>query len=198
MIEPEASQHLFENFFKTPFCLIDLAAIQDDVLREKVQEHVKGIALLMTLKHAFNKNLQIYFEQILINIFQKLDQSGNRDEVIDLLYYLLNEGQFLDKNRFLRLLHQEFHPDIEGRVMTIAQQLRTEGKLEGWHEGKLEGKLEGTLEGKLEGELEGRIDIAKRLLARGTDAKTVAELTNLPLAKIEMLQKHILDTIVTS
>lgn len=172
MIEPEASRSLFENFFKTPFCLIDLTLIEDDDLRKNLQNHVRGIALLMTLKHVFDKKLQNYFEQTLITVFKQLDKSGDRDEVIDMLYYLLNEGEFLNEEQFWAILHQEFHPDIEDRVMTIAQKLRASGKEEGRQEGKLEAKLE----------------VARRMLAEGTEMAFIVKLTGLSIQQIKELQ----------
>ena len=177
MIEPEASRSLFENFFKTPFCLIDLTIIEDKTLRENLQHHVRGIALLMTLKHVFDKNLQTYFEQTLVTAFKQLDRSGNRDEVVDMLYYLLNEGEFLNEEQFWSIIHQEFHPDIEGKVMTIAQRLRASGIEEGIEKGIEKGKLEAKLE------------VAQRMLVEGTDIAFIAKLTGLPIQKIKELQK---------
>lgn len=177
MIEPEASKNLFDNFFKTPFCLIDLATIEDDDLRKKLQNHVRGIALLMTLKHVFDRKLQNYFEQTLVTVFKQLDNCGDRDEVIDMLYYLLNEGQFLNEKKFWTILHQEFHPDIEGKVMTIAQRLRASGIEEGIEKG-----IE-------KGEFKAKLEVAQRMLAEGVDIAFIAKLTGLSREKIKELEK---------
>ena len=186
MITPAASQKIFEDFFKTPFCLIDLTIIEDETLRKNLQNHVKGIALLMTLKHIFDKNLQTYFEHTLVTAFKQLDQSNSRDELVDMLYYLLNEGIFLNKERFWHILHKEFNPATEGKVMTIAQEL----KAQGIEEGILKGRLEGRLEGKLEGKLEAKLEVAQRMLANGIDLNVIATLAELPIKHIKQLYKH--------
>ncbi|TAK75919.1 MAG: hypothetical protein EPO11_04870, partial [Gammaproteobacteria bacterium] len=131
LIQPDTAKHLFTHLFTQPFSLIDLATIKDETLRKHVQERVKGIALLMALKHVYDRNLQIFFEQTLINPLKRLDQAGDSDEVVDVIYYLLNENEFLNGKRFWDTLHQEFSPNTEGKIMTIAQQLRQEGMLEG-------------------------------------------------------------------
>ena len=174
MITPAASQKIFEDFFKTPFCLIDLTIIEDETLRKNLQNHVKGIALLMTLKHIFDKNLQTYFEHTLVTAFKQLDQSNSRDELVDMLYYLLNEGIFLNKERFWHILHEEFNPATEGKVMTIAQQL----------------KAQGIEEGILKGVLKGKLEVAQRMLANGIDLNVIATLAELPIKHIKQLYNH--------
>jgi predicted transposase/invertase (TIGR01784 family) len=56
-------------------------------------------------------------------------------------------------------------------------------------EGKLEGREEGKLEGREEGEAigieKGKLEIAKAMLAKGMDVKTVADLTGLPLGMLQ-------------
>lgn len=173
MIHPEASQKIFDALFQSPLCLIDLTSIEDDVLRKQAQEHVKGIALLMSLKHVFDKNLQAYFDQILLDLFKKMDRRGDRDDVADMLYYLLNEGDFLDEDKFWYTLHQEFSPETEEKVMTIAQKLEARGR----EKGKVEGKFEAQLE------------IAETLLAEGLEPDLIAKATKLSLTKIKELQK---------
>lgn len=166
MIYPEASQKLFEDLFNKPFQLVDLSEIQDETLRAYAQRHTKGIALLLTLKHIFDKNLNNVFEKKLLDIYKNLDQSGNRDDLGDMLYYLLNEGNFLNKERFLTLLHEEFSPDVEDKVMTIAQQLKEEGRQEG---------LE---------------IVAAKLLQEKADAERISMLTGLTLTRIKEIQQR--------
>jgi predicted transposase/invertase (TIGR01784 family) len=169
MIEPEASKELFDSFFKTPFCLIDLATIEDEELRKNLQGRVRGVALLMTLKHIFDKNLQILFEQVLVDAYKRLDQSGNRDDVADMLFYLLNEGEFLSEDRFWLIIHQEFSPEVEGKLMAIAQKLEARG-------------IEKGVEKR-------NIEIAERLLSENAELAFIAKITGLSLAKIEELKK---------
>jgi predicted transposase/invertase (TIGR01784 family) len=173
MIEPAASRELFEDFFKTPFCLIDLTTIEDEALRKHLQNRVRGVALLLTLKHVFDKNLQAFFEKVLVDAYKDLDQSGNRDDVADMLYYLLNEGEFLNEEQFWSIINQEFSSEVRGKVMTIAQKLEARGMEKG----------------KIEGKLEGKMEIADRLLSENAELVFIAKITGLSLEKIKELKK---------
>jgi hypothetical protein len=171
MIEPEASKELFDTFFKTPFCLIDLAVIEDKALKKQLQDHVSGVALLMTLKHVFDRNLEAFFEQVLVDAYKHLDRSGNRDDLTDMLYYLLNEGEFLDEDRFWSILHQKFSPETEVKIMTIAQKLEARA-------------LEKGLE-------QGFEEVAKNLLSEGADLAFISKVTKLPLSRVQELKKNL-------
>lgn len=130
LIEPEASRKIFHNLFTQPFSLIDLAAIPDETLREAAQDRVRGVALLMSFKHVFDRNLQEYLEKILLKLLRQLDQAGDIDEVTDVLYYLLNENGYLNKKRFWTVFHNEFSQEVESKMATIAEQIREETRLE--------------------------------------------------------------------
>ncbi len=183
MIEPEASKELFDTFFKTPFCLIDLAVIEDKTLKRQLQDHVSGVALLMTLKHVFDRNLEVFFEQVLVDAYKYLDQSGNRDDLTDMLYYLLNEGEFLDEERFWSILHQEFSPETEVKIMTIAQKLEARALEKGLEKG-----LEQGLEKGLE---QGFEEVAKNLLSEGADLAFISKVTKLSLSRIHELKRNL-------
>jgi len=138
LLAPESVKVIFSQLFTKPFPLVDLAAMPDDTLREKAQTHVRAIALLMALKHAHDRNLKTFFEQVLVSALKQLEQQGGSDAVVDILYYLMTEGKFLKNNELKEIIHREFSQKTEGKLMTITQQIERKAKLEG----KLEGKLE--------------------------------------------------------
>jgi predicted transposase/invertase (TIGR01784 family) len=205
MIEPKASQDLFESFFKTPFCLIDLTVIEDEILRKQLQNHVRGVALLMTLKHVLDKNLQIIFEQLLVHVYKQLDQGKSRDDVADLLYYLLNEGKSLHEDQFWFMLHNEFSKEVEEKVMTIAQRLMARGLKQGIEQGMQQGMQQGVQQGIQQGMQQGiqqgvqqgmqqgiekeKIIIAERMLSEGCELSFITKLTQLSLEKLMVLKK---------
>ena len=76
MIAPEDAKVLFDKLFNTPFQLIDLAAITDEELRIQLQERVQAQALLLSLKHVFDQNLQDYLETVLFDLFQTMEQEA--------------------------------------------------------------------------------------------------------------------------
>lgn len=122
MIEPKEAQDLFNDLFNKPIQLLDLAAIPDEALRDKLQQHVQAQALMLSLKHVFDKNLQEIMETELLASFQALDKMGHGDDVADMLYYLYNEGNLSDSNKFWTFLHRQFSHDVEEKVMTLGQQ----------------------------------------------------------------------------
>jgi predicted transposase YdaD len=122
LIEPEAAKPLFDKLFNTPTQLIDLAAIPDEKLRAQLQGQVQAQALLLSLKHVFDKNLEEYLDTVLLTLYQSLDQQGYRDEVADLLYYLYTEGNLSDSSRFWSYLHRKFSNEVEEKIMTLGQQ----------------------------------------------------------------------------
>lgn len=172
LIKPDQSKEIFGTLFTRPFSLIDLSTIDDDTLRKQAQDHIKGVALLMALKHASDRNLQVFFDQILFKILKRLEQEGDIDEVVDVSYYILKESEFLDKNWFFEMFRsQKFSPEVENKMSTIAQQLEEEGREKG------------------------KIEIAKQLLNEKiglSDAELIAlvkRLTGLSDDKIQELRK---------
>jgi recombination-promoting nuclease RpnB len=175
MIEPDAAKQLFANLFVKPFSLLDLSAIQDEELRQETQNRVKGIALLMALKHSFDRDLQTFFEQIFVNVLKQLDQTGGNDEVVDIIYYLLREGKFLDTRQFLDALHGAISSETEAKIMTIAQQLEKKGIEIGFQQGIHEG-IRKTM-------------MALRMLAEGDDMPSIANASGLTIEEIESLKQ---------
>jgi len=138
LIEPEESKSLFSKLFIEPFTLIDLPAIEDESLRKAAQKHLRGIALLISLKHIFDQHLQTVYEQILLNILKKINQSGDASSVSDLLYYMLKEGKYLDKKRFWQSFHNGFSVEVENNMATIAEQIELIGIEKGIEKNKFE------------------------------------------------------------
>ena len=169
MIAPEEAKPLFDTLFTTPTCLVDLAAIPDEELRVGLQERVRAQALLLSLKHVFDNNLQDYLENVLLSSFSTLDQLGYSDDVADLLYYLYNEGNLVNSNQFWAFLHQRFSKEVEDKVMTLGQQAVQQAYQQGAQQ-----ELKQT---------------ALRMLEKKLDIKLIAEVTKLPLEEIKLLSK---------
>jgi predicted transposase YdaD len=165
MIEPEEAKPLFDGLFKTPIQLIDLAAIPDETFRCQLQEHVRAQALLLSLKHVFDENLQGILETTLLTALKTMDQLGYRDDVADLLYYLYNEGNMTDKNQFWSFLHQKFSHDVEEKIMTLGQQDRLQAAQQA---------LQAT---------------ALRMLDKKLDIQLISEVTKLSQEEIKLLAK---------
>lgn len=169
MIEPKEAQPLFGKLFSTPSCLIDLAALPDEKLRQSLQEQLRAQALLLSLKHVFDKNLQSYLETVLLSSFKTLDQLGYSDDVADLLYYLYNEGNLNNSSAFWHFLHQKFSKKVEDAVMTLGQQAIKEATQQAKHT---------TLQ-----------ETALRMLDEKFDIQVISRITHLSPEEIKQLAK---------
>ena len=78
----------------------------------------------------------------------------------------------------------------EGGAMmsTVFQQVREEGKDIGLQEGKKMGVKEGKEIGVKEGEEKNKLRVAFNCLLKGMDIRTIAEITELPVERIESLK----------
>jgi predicted transposase YdaD len=133
--------------------------------------HDRLVKRLLSIPDVAKDILTLYLPKNVQTLMDLNNLILQRDSFIDdehRAYYLLNEGKFLSKDRFWSILHQEFSPEIEDKVMTIAEQLKAEGEIKG---------IEKT-----------KIEVAKRLLIEGIKLDVIAKVTKLPLTKIKELQ----------
>lgn len=173
MIEPNEARPLFDSLFNSPVQLIDLAAIPDQELRVKLQEHMSAQALLLSLKHVFDDNLQSILETILLSAFKALDEKGYKDDVADLLYYLYNEGNLADSDKFWSFLHSKFSKDVEEKMMTLGQQDKERAFQKGTQQGAQQ-EAQAT---------------ALRMLNEKLDVQLISKITNLSAEEIRQLKK---------
>jgi predicted transposase/invertase (TIGR01784 family) len=176
LIEPEEAVLLFDNLFKTPIQLIDLAALPDEKLRIHLQQHIRAHALLLSLKHVFDANLQSILETSLVVAFKKLEEMGFKDDVADLLYYLYNEGNLIDSEQFWAFLHQKFSSDVEEKVMTLGQRDRQQAVQQAAQQEKIKVLQETAL----------------RMLEKKLDIALISEVTSLTPKEISQLVKKTL------
>ena len=86
-------------------------------------------------------------------------------------------------------------PEHKDTLMTIADQLRQEGRKEGEDKGRQEGRQEGIelgeIKGRQEGEAKGRQEalneMARNMLLRGIERKTVMDVTGLSADELAQL-----------
>ncbi len=96
----------------------------------------------------------------------QIDEAGGRDFIEIELQYLLEWGELSDKEAFFKLIDTQISHEIGEKIMSLAEQLKEEGRLTG------------------------KFEIAERMLAEGSDPVFVAKVTGLSLDKIKALQKN--------
>ena len=135
-----------------------------------MQQHVQAHALLLSLKHVFDHDLQHQLETELLAYFQQLDRAGHTDEVADLLYYLYNEGNLKNADQFWSFLHQKFSKNVEEKIMTLGQQAVQKAVEQAAHQNSIE--------------------IAQRMIAENSNPAFIMKVTGLSLEKIQELQNN--------
>lgn len=161
----DAPPSLIDRYFLKPFQLIDLGQIDDETLKQHTWSGVMEFAL----KHIFARDILPWLKDIADTLHQ-LDNAGGRDFIAIVLQYLLERGELSDKEAFFKLIDTQISHEVGEKIMSLAEQLKKEGRIEG--------------------ELNKEREIAKRLLEEGSDPDFVAKVTGLSLDKIKMLQKH--------
>ncbi|WP_026824296.1 Rpn family recombination-promoting nuclease/putative transposase [Arsenophonus nasoniae] len=170
---------LAESIYTNPFRLADVTTLEDG----EIMQH-KRIALLELLqKHIRRRDMT----ELLDSIVKLLSYNYYTDnQVITMFNYLIQEGNAKKLMEFITEIAKQSEKH-EGALMTIAQALRQEGKIEGRQEGYQLGKNEGVQEGKLEGIQEGMqkgekqasMKIARQMLESGMDRQSVMKFTGL-------------------
>ncbi|TAK73139.1 MAG: Rpn family recombination-promoting nuclease/putative transposase [Gammaproteobacteria bacterium] len=155
----DAPPELVERYFLQPFQLIDLAKIDDKELKQYAWAGVMEFAL----KHIYARDVLPHIIDI-IDVLCYLDRSGGRSYVSLVLQYFLERGDIQDIETFFRLINEHISEEIGEKVMTGAERLIEKG-------------IE-----------KGKLEVAKQLLAKGIEMAFVAQVTGLPVTKIQEVQ----------
>ena len=164
----DAPKELVEKYFLKPFQLLDLGRIDDDSIRQHAWSGIMEFAL----KHIFARDILPHLRNI-ADLMQQVDQQGGGDYLAIVLQYLLERGELSDKEAFFNLIEQQISHQVGEKIMSLSEQLRQEGKLEGIREGEMKGKLE----------------IAERMLAEGSDPIFIEKVSGLSIDQIKKMAK---------
>ncbi|EBC1279744.1 Rpn family recombination-promoting nuclease/putative transposase, partial [Salmonella enterica] len=99
-------------------------------------------------------------------------------QVISLVHYIVQAGETVDAEAFVRELAQRV-PQYGDAFMTIAQQLEQKGIEKGLQQGLQLGEQRGIEKGRNEGKQEGKLEVARTMLQNGIDRNTVMKMTGL-------------------
>jgi len=161
----DAPKEFVDQYFLKPFQLIDLGEIED----EELKKHAWSGVLEFALKHIFARDILPHIKSI-AGLLAQLDQLGGREFVEIVLQYVLERGELKDREQFFELINDNISHEVGGDIMTLAEQIRDEGRIEG--------------------ELKGKLEVAKQLLEDGAEPAFVAKITKLPLPTIKDLKNN--------
>ena len=169
---------LAKRFSTEDLTVISIRDIKDEELRKK---YYSG-AMLYLMKHILDKDIYPYllaelpiFKIIIKEDFQYIE---------DMLYYIIEKAESKNKEKILSLFQEIAPPERKDEIMTIADELRAEGRAEGRAEA-LKTVNQIALEKLREGEKNKSIAVAKKMLAAGFDINAVAKITDLSVDELK-------------
>jgi hypothetical protein len=129
------------------FILYDLNSWSDNEIKGSVFTK----AVLLLFKHIFSPDLQDKLPDV-FSLFKDLSESQTGLQYLEsLIRYLLSNTDDLEINDLKSIVSNAVDQNKGDMVMTIAERLRQEGRLEGKQEGRLEGRQEGRQEAMQQG-----------------------------------------------
>ncbi len=199
---PKSVQNYVPDF---DFFLFDLSTVKDDL-----KGSIKLRVFLDVFAHIFTKS-DSEFEVIIGEHVQTLLEIKNEQPDIvayfkTYIMYVLSARESITLNK---LHHIVENISTEGGmiVATAADKLRREGLLrgrvegekkgrregiaEGEKKGRREGIAEGIAEGEKKGKMEEKIEVARKLLLKDSDIKTIMEITNLSKEEIQKIKGNL-------
>ncbi|MDO6355394.1 Rpn family recombination-promoting nuclease/putative transposase [Caloramator sp. CAR-1] len=106
-----------------------------------------------------------------------IDVLSKKNEDINYAYNLL---KIISKDKKARM-------EYEAKMAAIRDEMTR------LHLAEQKGREEGRMEGRVEGKIEGKKEVAERMLRKGIDVETVAEITGLQITDIEEIRKNMLN-----
>lgn len=158
------------------FYLIDLNQISD----EEILMHGLCAPMELLLKHSFDGEFELDITAYQAVFHACVSEIGD-DYIHSMLEYVDSLADFKIGEKLHKFVEGVF-TDKSKIIMTYGQVLKREAKREGIKEGKQEGIKEGIKKN--------RLVVAKNMLKKGYDVKSIQEITELSKETIEKLKKE--------
>ncbi|ECG8588575.1 Rpn family recombination-promoting nuclease/putative transposase [Salmonella enterica subsp. salamae] len=167
---------LARRIYSQDFTLVDITAIADD----EIMRHRSMAALTLIQKHIRQRDLA----QLLDKLASLLTQNHiSGQQVIALVNYMLQAGEAQDARTLLYEMAQRA-PQYGDELMTLAEQLKQEGRIEGIQQGMRQGMRQGMQTG----EREASRKIARAMLEKGIPEADIIEMTGISAEELPSLQ----------
>lgn len=156
------------NILHTPFPLIDANTVSKDILTS----HLWAGTMEVIMQNRFKQHIGHGLQEIAGNL-NRLILEKDGQLVLELLTYIVNiDDEHRTIQELVDIIHDHLSPTVEKNIMTLADRLREEGRLEK--------ELEFSQQ---------MLEIAQRMLDEGSDIAFVVKVTQLPIDKIKALKK---------
>ena len=160
------------RIYSQNFPLVDITVIPDD----EIMRHRSMAALTLIQKHIRQRDLTRLLDKLAI-LLTRNHISGQ--QVIALVNYMLQAGEAQDARTLLYEMAQRA-PQYGDELMTLAEQLKQEGRNEGIQQGMQQGIQTG--------EREASRKIVRAMLEKGIPAADIIEMTGVSAEELPSLQ----------
>ena len=167
-----ADPALAGKIYSRQFPLVDITVIPDD----EIMRHRSMAALTLIQKHIRQRDLTRFLDK-LAGLLTRNHISGQ--QIIALVNYMLQAGEAQDARTLLYEMAQRA-PQYGDELMTLAEQLKQEGRIEGIQQGMQQGMQTG--------EREASRKIAQAMLKKGIPAADIIEMTGISAEELPSLQ----------
>ena len=141
----KAPAELIEEVWGKPFHLLDLTQIDDETL---LNEGHAGV-LQYAFKHIWSKAFETYLHQILQQLGGCAELAPGAFPLLEILLEYTRSAANLTKDAFVSCVNEApINNDARNEVMTVLDQVKREGVVEGIAEGEARGIAKGEVEGK--------------------------------------------------
>ncbi|HVV68274.1 MAG TPA: Rpn family recombination-promoting nuclease/putative transposase [Gammaproteobacteria bacterium] len=173
-----APPDLIDRYAFQPFQLIQLNHIPDEVLKE----HLWSGLVSLAMKHIYDRDILPILKE-LMDMLQQAEQYGRQDIPLKILYYFAVANEVSDSDAFNELINSHLSYQIGESLMTLVEQYRQKGRVEGIAEGRVKGIAQGREEGKNETILK----MVSTMLKQGYSSEAIAKITGLTIEEIHSI-----------
>jgi recombination-promoting nuclease RpnB len=160
-----------------PLHLIDVSCIPNAQLNQNAWLSV----LLLCTKYIFASDILPYLPEILQPL-RVVEQAGDYSYVKAALIYLVNAGEVSNQQAFVEIILKGLSTETGENMMTIAQQFKEQGRVEG--------EAIGIERGIEKGKTEAKKIIAMRILNKGLSLATISQITDLSIEELQTLEEE--------
>jgi predicted transposase/invertase (TIGR01784 family) len=166
----DSQKELAREILTNPFRLIDLTQTPDHELEEYLWYGV----LAKTMKNIFASDIN-NFLQLTVSELKTIENHGDLDYIYIVISYIFETSEIKDFEKFRKIIKNGLSEKGEEKIMSFAEQLRNEGRNEGFREGA--------------GEMQNKMLAAAQCIKQNKSATEIAKITGLPTDVIENLKQ---------
>lgn len=168
------------------FSLVDLTIKPES----EILQHKQLALLEMCLKHIYVRDFNKVVGHV-FNAFKVAHEHELSKKLFDsTLSYLMKAKEYEELQPLFTELTENFE-DYKEDIMSYAESLKLEGKLEGIQQGKLEGIQQGMQRGMQQGMQQGKLEMVQEMLKAGVELPLIEKVSHLSKKEIEKIKKTI-------